>query len=135
MKKHYDCADSSQTATLIKEQASEFELKTIEDIVKRGNLTGEVNDKITDYYTNFRKDRISYKLMILQAVLSFVHKYYNNPKVADAETVELCNQLVVTTYFRAALEDFPKPTREDLLNAEMALVLVVNLYEDARKKK
>lgn len=135
MKKHYDCADSSQTATLIKEQASEFELKTIEDIVKRGNLTGEVNDKITDYYTNFKKDRVSYKLMILQAVLSFVHKYYNNQKVADSETVELCNQIVVTTYFKAALEDFPNPTRKDLLNAEMAVVLVINLYEDARKKK
>lgn len=135
MKKHYGCADNSKIIALIKEKATEFELKTVEDIVKRGNLTGEVNDKLTDYYTNFNEDRVSYKLMVLQAILSFVRKYYNNQKVADSETVELCNQLVVTTYFRAALEDFPKPTRKDLLNAEMALVLVVNLYEDARKKK
>lgn len=103
--------------------------------MKHGNLTGKVNDRLTDYYTNFKEDRVAYKLMILQVILSFVHKYYNNQKVADSETVELCNQLVVTTYFRAVLEDFPKPTREDLLNAEMALVLVVNLYENARKKK
>lgn len=135
MKKHYDCADNNKIAARIKKKASEFELKTVEDIVKRGNLTGEVNDKLTDYYTNFKEDRVAYKLMILQAILSFVHKYYNNKKVADLETVELCNQLVVTTYFRAALEDFPNPTREDLLNAEMAVVLIINLYEDARKKK
>lgn len=121
-------------AKIIREKSSEFKLKTIEDLLISGELPPEVFEELAAYQEKFDKSQIFCKITLLRSALTFIHSYYDNREIAELEIVETCNGFVVTLYYMELIDDIPNPTIDDLICAEEAVALVVNLYENARKK-
>lgn len=123
---------------IIEEESSKFELRTIKDLLLSESLPEEVFEELMAYEEKFSDideefSKIFCKITLLRSALHFIHGYYNNRKIADSETVKLCNGFISGLYSIVMFDDVPDPTIEDLIYAEEAVALVVNLYEDLKK--
>lgn len=124
---------------LIRKELSKFELKTIGDLLLSERLPEEVFEELMAYEEKFNNTdescKIFCKITLLRSALHFIHSHYNNKKIADSETVEICSGFIGGLYSMVMFDNTPDPTIDDLMCAEEAVALVVNLYADSRKSK
>ena len=121
---------------LIRKELPKFELKTIGDLLLSERLPEEVFEELMAYEEKFNNNdescKIFCKITLLRSALHFIHSYYDNKEIADFETVKLCNGFISDLYSMIMLDAVIDPTIDDLICAEDAVALVINLYEDSK---